>query len=32
VDDWGLFNPPGITPDYEQSSDELDFLEEEDDE
>ncbi|MGC4129818.1 MAG: hypothetical protein QM564_09775, partial [Bergeyella sp.] len=32
VDEWGLFNPPGITPDYEQRSDELNFLDEEDDE
>ena len=30
VDDWGLFNPPGISQDYEQSDDELDFLDEED--
>lgn len=28
VDTWGLFNPPGIGPDYEQSDDELDFLDE----
>lgn len=28
VDSWGLFNPPGIGPDYEQSDDELDFLDE----
>lgn len=26
VDTWGLFNPPGISPDYEQSEDELDAL------
>lgn len=31
TDDWGLFNPPGISPDYEQRSDELDFLDEDDD-
>ncbi|MFN4365221.1 hypothetical protein [Chryseobacterium hispalense] len=30
VDDWGLFNPPGISPDYIQSDDELDFLSEDD--
>lgn len=29
VDNWGLFNPPGISPDYVQSDDELDFLDEE---
>jgi hypothetical protein len=29
TDDWGLFNPPGIAPDYEQRSDELNFLDEE---
>ncbi|MNJ88848.1 hypothetical protein D3C87_64050 [compost metagenome] len=29
TDSWGLFNPPGISPDYEQSDDELDFLEDE---
>ncbi|GEN76700.1 hypothetical protein [Chryseobacterium hagamense] len=28
VDDWGLFNPPGITPDYIQRDDELNFLDE----
>lgn len=28
VDTWGLFNPPSIGPDYEQSDDELDFLDE----
>lgn len=26
VDSWGLFNPSGISPDYEQPDDELDFL------
>lgn len=26
TDDWGLFNPPGIAQDYEQSEDELGFL------
>jgi hypothetical protein len=30
VDDWGLFNPPGIPQDYVQRSDELNFLDEED--
>lgn len=30
TDDWGLFNPPGISPDYEQRSDELNFLDEDD--
>lgn len=30
VDEWGLFNPPGISQDYEQRSDELDFLDEDD--
>ena len=30
VDEWGLFNPPGIPQDYEQRSDELDFLDEDD--
>lgn len=30
TDNWGLFNPPGIAPDYEQRSDELNFLDEED--
>lgn len=29
TDNWGLFNPPGIAPDYEQRSDELNFLDEE---
>lgn len=28
VDSWGLFNPPGISPDYIQRDDELDFLDE----
>ncbi|AZA85175.1 hypothetical protein C1637_17115 [Chryseobacterium lactis] len=32
VDSWGLFNPPGIAPDYIQGDDELDFLDEEEDE
>ncbi|WP_027375779.1 hypothetical protein [Kaistella palustris] len=31
VDEWGLFNPPGIPQDYEQSDDELDFLDDDDD-
>jgi len=30
TDDWELFNPPGISPDYEQRSDELNFLDEDD--
>lgn len=30
VDDWGLFNPPGISKDYTQSDEELDFLDEDD--
>ena len=30
TDTWGLFNPPGISPDYEQRSDELNFLDDED--
>lgn len=30
VDDWGLFNPPGISPDYIQRDDELNFLDEDD--
>lgn len=30
TDTWGLFNPPGIAPDYEQRSDELNFLDEDD--
>ena len=28
VDNWGLFNPQGISPDYIQSDNELDFLDE----
>ena len=32
TDSWGLFNPPGVSPDYEQSDDELDFMDEDDDE
>jgi len=32
VDEWGLFNPPGIPQDYVQRDDELDFLDEDDDE
>lgn len=31
TDSWGLFNPPGIPPDYEQRSDELNFLDDDDD-
>ncbi|MFY1045860.1 hypothetical protein [Chryseobacterium sp. GP-SGM7] len=31
VDDWGLFNPPGISKDYIQRDDELNFLYEDDD-
>ncbi len=30
VDEWGLFNPPGIPQDYEQRSDELNFLDDND--
>lgn len=30
TDNWGLFNPSGIGPDYEQRSDELNFLDEDD--
>ncbi|MNK29696.1 hypothetical protein D3C87_480960 [compost metagenome] len=30
VDNWGLFNPSGISPDYIQTADELDFLDEDD--
>ena len=30
VDDWGLFNPPGVSPDYIQRDDELNFLDEDD--
>lgn len=32
VDNWGLFNPPGISPDHIQEDDELDFLNDEDEE
>lgn len=32
VDEWGLFNPPGIPQDYTQRDDELNFLEEDDEE
>lgn len=32
VDNWGLFNPPGISPDHIQRDDELDFLDEDDEE
>ena len=32
TDSWGLFNPPGIAHDYEQRSDELNFLDEEEEE
>ena len=28
VDNWGLFNPQGFSPDHIQSDDELDFLDE----
>lgn len=31
VDNWGLYNPPGISIDYIQSDDELDFFDEDDD-
>lgn len=31
TDNWGLFNPPGISHDYEQRDDELNFLDEDDD-
>lgn len=31
VDKWGLFNPPGISPDYEQLDDELNFLDDDED-
>lgn len=31
TDSWGLFNPPGISHDYEQSDEELKFLDEDDD-
>jgi superfamily I DNA and RNA helicase len=30
VDKWGLFNPPGISVDYVQLDDELNFLDEDD--
>lgn len=30
VDEWGLFNPPGIPQDYVQRDEELDFLDGED--
>ena len=29
VDEWGLFNPPGISQDYVQRDDELNFLDDE---
>ncbi|WP_294251911.1 hypothetical protein [uncultured Chryseobacterium sp.] len=32
VDSWGLFNPPGISYDYVQGDDELDFLNEDENE
>jgi len=32
VDEWGLFNPPGISRDYVQRDDELNFLYDDDDE
>ncbi|MGZ5262620.1 MAG: hypothetical protein ACXWCF_02400 [Kaistella sp.] len=32
VDEWGLFNPPGIAQDHVQSDKELEFLDEDDDE
>lgn len=31
TDEWGLFNPPGVKHDYEQSDNELDFLDEDED-
>lgn len=31
VDEWGLFNPPGISTDYVQRDDELNFLDEDED-
>ena len=31
TDNWGLFNPQGISPDYVQRDDELNFLDEDDD-
>lgn len=30
VDEWGLFNPPGISKDYVQRDHELNFLDDED--
>ena len=30
TDNWGLFNPPGISHDYKQRSNELNFLDEDD--
>jgi hypothetical protein len=30
VDNWGLFNPPGISPNHIQQDDELNFLDEDD--
>ncbi|WP_332023945.1 hypothetical protein [Kaistella sp.] len=32
VDEWGLFNPPGIPQDYVQRDEELDFLDDDEDE
>lgn len=32
TDEWGLFNPPGISQDYEQRDDELNFLDEDEEE
>ncbi|UOE40601.1 hypothetical protein MTP09_11930 [Chryseobacterium suipulveris] len=32
VDEWGLFNPPGIPQDYQQSDEEIDFLDDDEDE
>lgn len=32
VDSWGLFNPPGVSPDYIQGDDELDFLDDDQEE
>ncbi|WP_164462997.1 hypothetical protein [Chryseobacterium shandongense] len=31
VDEWGLFNPPGISTDYVQRDDEFNFLDEDED-
>lgn len=31
VDDWGLFNPPGIAQDYQQRDDELNLLDDDED-